>query len=121
MNSNIRQAIEIIDQRIAHLQNIRKMLLDEFGGDGGYDTTISVASHRGTNGNGQGGTKTRRAELIDFLRKHGPSKRKQILIGTSIPKGTIATLLNKPPFVRGSDGRWSMDLAEVSASQETTH
>lgn len=125
MNSSIQDAIEIIDQRIANLQNIKKMLLDEFGGErtppAGFKVRASIVPASNSNGNGHspayGGGRTRRDELMAYLTEHGPAKRGEIIAGTTIPKGTIASLLNKAPFIRRSDGKWQVDTS--SASQET--
>lgn len=118
MNSDIRQAINIITQRIANLQQIKQMLLEEFGVSGASAVAIAVAPTRRNDGKGNGhGDLTRKDQLAKFLIEHGPSSRGTINEKSGIPKGTVANLLNKEGFVR-QQGKWT--VATSSATQETT-
>jgi hypothetical protein len=115
MNSDIKQAINIITQRIANLQQIKQMLLDEFDVSGASAVGIGVrAARQSSNGNGD---LTRREQLSKFLIDNGPSSRGTINEKSGIPKGTIANLLNKDGFVR-RHGKWTVNT--ISAPQETT-
>src|SRR5690242_3546350 len=120
MNSDIEKAVGIIEQRILHLQQIKAMLLAEFGAASAPITSASITpSTRNGNGNGNGdGNQTRKDQLAKFLNEHGPATRGTINEKSGIPKGTIANLLNKEGFVRRY-GKWQVDLG--SATQETTH
>jgi hypothetical protein len=119
MNSDIRQAINIITQRITNLQQIKQMLLEEFDVTGGTSAAITVSPARHTNGNGnENGDLNRKGQLVKFLTLNGPASRGTINEKSGIPKGTIANLLNKEGFVR-RHGKWDVDTS--SATQETTH
>ncbi len=107
ISPDIRRAIEIVDQRIQSLQKIKEMFLKEFGGEEipseGQQTLWLPPSPPGQV------KKTRKDTLIDFLKMHGPTNRKEIEAKTGLPKGTIAFALNdKDLFQRLSDGRWTV-------------
>lgn len=55
-----------------------------------------------------GGKKTRLDELRAFLKKNGPSSRKEILAKTGVPSGTIGMLLKPPMFKKDSEGKWDI-------------
>ncbi|PYV66846.1 MAG: hypothetical protein DMG96_41130 [Acidobacteria bacterium] len=116
MNSDIEKVMEIIEQRILNLQQIKSMLLAEFGVTA---APISSTAKLATTSNGNGnGNQNRKDQLAKFLIEHGPSSRGTINDKSGIPKGTIANLLNKPGFVR-RDRKWYVDTS--SATQEITH
>lgn len=49
----------------------------------------------------------RKKEVEDFIRKHGPSTRTEILAGTSVPSGSFAYCMRDTErFVKGEDGKW---------------
>ena len=114
MNPDIKQAVDIIDQRIANLQHIKKMLLEEFGVPGASAVAVGVrpAPSRKAKANGN---ETRKDELVRFLTEHGPSKRAKILAESRMPRGTVAYLLNQNDFVRRSDGTWDVRQTNASA------
>lgn len=105
VNADIKKVVDILDQRIANLQNIKLQLLEEFGGESA--STVVVAARPVQQGNG---SRTRIQQLRDFLLQHGPAKRAEIIAGAGMPKGTIASLLNREDFVRRSDGKWQVDV-----------
>ena len=121
MNSDIKQAINIITQRIANLQQIKQMLLDEFSGSGtataGVRVTAALPGNTPSRRKNGKKSETRKDELVKFLTNHGPSKRAKILAETHIPKGTVASLLNQNDFVRRSDGTWDLRDANTEAIQ----
>lgn len=99
----IKRVIEMIDQRIQSLQTVKNMLITEFFGE---QQIIPFASQSPTPEIADT-SKTRKEVLKDFLTTRGPSRRKDILTETKMPKGTVAFLLNdKETFQRLSDGRW---------------
>jgi hypothetical protein len=112
MNPDIKKAVDILDQRIANLENIKAMLLAEFDGQaGGSAVTLAGRPVQPSKGNGNGnGNQTRVHQLRNFLIAHGPSKRAEIIARAGMPKGTIASLLNRDEFVRRSDGKWQVDV-----------
>ena len=117
MNPDIKKAVDILDQRIANLQNIKAMLVAEFDGQPGASAVVLTARPaQPSTGNGNG-NQTRKDQLVKFLTEHGPLTRRTINEKSGIPKGTIANLL-RDGFVR-RDGKWQVDTG--SALQETTH
>jgi len=108
---DIKRAIEIIEQRIQSLQQIKEMLTTEFFGD---DTstalgpkTVAIAIQGGAPKVVVGEQKTRKQALVGFLSENGPTTRGDILRKTGLPRGTIAFLLNdKNTFSRRDDGKW---------------
>ena len=103
MNPEMRKAVEVIDQRIAHLQKIKQMLIGEFGEApvGGPLPIRPVSRH-------SDGRNNRKAELEAFLRSRGPTTRKEIIAQSGVPEGTIGWLLSKDWFVRTKDRRWTV-------------
>jgi hypothetical protein len=108
MNSDIKKAVEIINHRITNLQQIKTMLLEEFDVQGASAVAVAARPIQGHSGNGNG-NQTRVQQLKNFLIQNGPSKRAAIIAGAGMPKGTIASLLNREEFVRRSDGKWQVD------------
>lgn len=108
VSPDIKRAIEIIDQRINSLQQIRKMLIDEFGLNNQNAPLAKVLSEQTESAPA---STTRKGALINLLKSEGPLHRRDILTKTNFPVGTIAYLLNdKETFTHRRDGRW--DLAK---------
>ncbi len=125
MNQDIRKAVEVINQRIEHLERIKSMLLEEFGS---VSTLGQIEPHRdvkqlatrvATNGGADEAQGTRREQLEKFLLANGPSTRGTINEKSGIPRGTIANLLNGSGFVRRY-GKWEVAASPSSATQEIT-
>jgi len=117
MDPQIKQVVEILDKRIAHLQNMKRMFVEEFGPQGASAVAVATRPTPRANGNGNG-NQTRKDQLTKFLTDNGPSKRAKIIAESGMPRGTIASLLSKDGFVRRSDGKWQVD---ENSAQENTH
>lgn len=119
MNNEIRRAVEIIDQRIEVLRDIRNKLTEEFGNASSHHSTRKVearakqSSNRDASNGASSNGSTRKMELVKFLVAHGPSKRAKINAESGIPVGTVANLLNGNDFVRRSDGTWDVRQSPV--------
>jgi hypothetical protein len=50
----------------------------------------------------------RRIALQEYLARHGPASRADILLNTRMPPGTLSVLLNEPHVERGEDGLWRL-------------
>jgi len=120
MNPDILKAVEIINQRIAHLEQIKSMILSEFGApiaspvrtNGASSAAFKLTAHDGGHVPIKGQNGKRKEELKQFLVSNGPSKRAKIIAESGIPRGTIAYLLNSnSEFVRRNDGKWQVDIA----------
>lgn len=119
IHPDIKKAIEIIDQRIDSLRHIRESLAKEFGMEDmvkpsvpqnlpSRQTTISlipVESRR-----------TRKDQVEEYLKQHGPSRRKEIAEGLGVPEGTVSYVLNdKERFSNVEHGKWDLVSQEESA------
>ena|SRR5437868_2339352 len=51
-------------------------------------------------------TGTRYEQLVNFLRNHGPSFRKEILARSGLPQGTLSAMLTRKNFDQDGEGRW---------------
>jgi hypothetical protein len=111
LNQEIRAAIHHIDQRVAKLLKLKEMLLEEFSVEAEPIHSSSAATcRRGPKKSASPkAKKTRRQDLVNFLKLNGPSRRREMLEKTGVPKGTIAYLLaDKKTFIRLEDGRWDV-------------
>jgi hypothetical protein len=104
MHPDIAKAVELIDQRIATLQNIRRELVREFVG-GERIPSVRTKSLPNTSRNGHG---TRKEQVAEFISSHGPATRSEIISGTDIPTGTIAYCLNDEKRFVNQDGKWHL-------------
>ena len=103
MVSDIVGAIEVIDGRIARLRELRKQLAEEFG--------IAQKTHVSSSPNpllDKAGEKTRKEELADFLKAHGPKTRMEIINQTGIPAGTVSFCLKDKQFEKNEEGKWHL-------------
>ena len=113
VSSDIKRAIEIIEARISSLQQIRNMLLEEFGVDN-LKLDSSIAPQNTTSS----GSETRKQAVVKLLKAEGPLSRRDIRTKTAFPLGTIAYVLNdKETFKRSKGGKWS--VVSEDTKQET--
>lgn len=104
----IRKAIELIDAKIAQLLAAKATLLDAFGNP----SPVENPEVRQLQNAGKG-KPDRFSQLVRFLTAHGPMLRKDILMRSGIPEGTIAYLLSTyTNFVQQPDGRWAIGSKE---------
>ena len=115
MHSDIAKAIDLIDQRIQTLQNIRTQLIQEFGDIRPATIVQPEAAEVHTlmqrlRDKRQGpNSPTRKDQVADFIRKNGPAYRSQIAQGVAVPAGTISYCLNdKARFQQLRDGKWTL-------------
>ena len=134
MSSQIDIAIEQIEEKIAELEKVRDTLVEMFDPPDSLRRRL-LATRRAPNppldipvvesnpsqiptpnplgsgnGNGRGheiGKETRKDEVEKFIRERGGSaKRSAIIVGTGIPKGTVAYVLNDKTRFVGRGGLW---------------
>jgi hypothetical protein len=129
MSSEIDKAIELIEDKIAALQNVRDTLVEMFDAPDSLRKRMLAARETPAplptaaplepselpalpsvnllgSGNGNGKS-TRKDEVAKFIREHGGSaKRSTIISGTGIPKGTVAYVLNDKDRFVGHRGLW---------------
>jgi len=103
--------IETLDKRIAKLQDIRRLLLEEFGGTSGQEKQLKagggkrrvVPPLRGKTTD----EKPRKTQIHEWLKIHGPATRGEILKGTQFPGGTVGSLLSQcPDLFESREGKW---------------
>lgn len=108
--SEIEQAIEIIDQRIESLKEIRSRLAHEFGlSKNGNHSVHHKTKPKSKRDKRSGSTKTKKDQLTDFIKSHGPQPRSVLLEKSGLRPGTIAgCLADKSRFEQLEDGRWAV-------------
>jgi len=101
---DIVKAIEILDQRIKSLQEIRDNLAREFGMND-YVKPSSPPKPDAQMPLLDTEAKTSKDKIADYLRTHGPASRKEITVETGIAMGTVSYALNdKKRFVNSGNG-----------------
>lgn len=123
-DNDVLQAIKIIDDKIASLQEARNRLAQAFGIESkssapsvnaGAIATVAraTASQRTSaqsNSNGSHEPTGRKVELAKFLLAHGPASRVTIIDKAGLPEGTVSYCLSdKRFFVQGTDGNWNIN------------
>lgn len=112
MDAATQAMIGTLDKRISKLQEIRRLLVEEFGEealspvvDTGKRQIAAPAAptiHAKT-----GNEKPRKIQIHEWLKAHGPSTRGEILKGTQFPGGTVGSLLSQcPELFESRDGKW---------------
>lgn len=111
MDSQMSAAVEIIDQRIAKLKQIKVMLLQEFGSGEAVEAPKQPEPDQQPPKQAKtyGDRPARKEQVIAAFREHGPMHRREIIENTGIPMGTVSYLMNdKDTFVKMEDGRWGL-------------
>jgi hypothetical protein len=126
MDADILQAIRIIDEKIASLQEARDRLAAAFGVNGNLSTAIhgkaNVAAHLDQPTNGRATVQPatrgvshggRKVQLAQLLMERGSMSRITIIASCGIPEGTVSYCLNdKRFFEQNEKGDW--DITEFS-------
>jgi hypothetical protein len=99
----VQAIISLIDKKIAKLQQTKELLLSEFGNNG-----TRQRSQPAVGPSREQLTGTRKQQVAEFLRQHGPTPRREIVERTGIPIGTIAYVLNDSETFRQSHGKWDV-------------
>lgn len=107
-----RSMIAELDRRIARLQQIRQMLVEEYGQAPSSDATSKrasaamAASLRGRRAHGNNGP-TRKAAIHEWLKANGPATRNEVISGSGLPEGTVGSLLSRcNDLFENRDGKW---------------
>src|SRR6266850_2607178 len=67
--------------------------------------TVPPTQPSSASGNGH---MTRKQAVVDFLRRHGPATKGEIVDGLQIPTGTVAFVLNQRETFVNREGRWHL-------------
>jgi hypothetical protein len=107
VSTDIKRALEIIEQRISSLEQIKRMLIDEFGINGSTPSIPSIEPPKTLLEKMAEGT--RKESVIKLLKTEGPLLRRDIMARTGFPAGTIAFVLNdKDIFTQTKDRKWTL-------------
>jgi hypothetical protein len=122
IHPDIKKAIEIIDQRIEALRNVRESLAREFGMEDMVKPSVSAISSQPPLRQTTislipvESRRTRKDQVEEYLKQHGPSRRKEIAEGLGVPEGTVSYVLNdKERFANVEHGKWDLVSQEESA------
>jgi hypothetical protein len=124
-DTDISQAIRIIDEKITSLLEARNRLASAFGIEdkppvqpipaGRASKPVQTGGAAQSNGNGDHSVHPvgRKEQLAQFIQTHGPLSRIAIVEQSGIPEGTVSYCLNdKRFFQQSTDGDW--DITEFS-------
>ncbi len=107
VDHDIAKAIERIDKKIKSLNQAKRILLEEFGGEEIAMSKRTKCSTPSLNFNKPGG-KTRKEVLKELIVVNGPLTRREIIEKTGFPKGTLAYVLNDKNLFCNIDGKWHL-------------
>jgi hypothetical protein len=108
MDSATKQMLEAVDKRLAKLQQIRLLIVEEFGettsnGNGAIVKRAGRRSKAALLPNGTG----RKTQLHDWLKKNGPATRGDIVKNSGLPEGTISGYLStEKNLFENRDGKY---------------
>jgi hypothetical protein len=116
MDSSTLQTLETIRKRIANLQQVERTIVTEFSdspngtSNGTGDAPVrrrrarkrTAAPHpTATSGI------SRKAQIHNWLKAHGPAYRSEVIEGTGFPQGTVGSYLSQcPDLFESRDGKW---------------
>ena len=121
-DTDVLQAIRIIDDKIASLQEARNRLASAFGVDDNplnqafrnrarvvAQTTAIIGPSHARNGHAEAPPMGRKEQLAQFLLENGPMSRVNLIARAGIPEGTISYCLNdKNFFEQTENGDWML-------------
>ncbi len=105
MDSATQHMLETVDKRIAKLQQIRTLIVEEFGTS--QNGTREVAKRKLAKARIPASSGGRKTEIHGWLKKNGPATRSEIIEGTKLPAGTISGYLSaEKELFENRDGKW---------------
>ncbi|MGA3024030.1 MAG: hypothetical protein ABSF98_04600 [Bryobacteraceae bacterium] len=107
MDSATKQMLETVDKRLAKLQQVRALILEEFG-ESSNGASRKIARKPQVAPAPSVVRKTqRKIQLHEWLKSNGPSTRAEIIAGTRFPEGTIGGYLStEKDLFENRDGKW---------------
>lgn len=104
MDSATKQMLEAVDKRLAKLQQIRSLIVEEFGESSNGTSAKVIRKPRRIQSPVGGG---RKIQLRDWLKKNGPATRGEIIKNSGLPEGTISGYLStEKDLFENRDGKW---------------
>ncbi|MEP7367328.1 MAG: hypothetical protein ABI972_29055 [Acidobacteriota bacterium] len=106
--------IDRLDKRIGKLQEIKRLILEEFGANGPETASPALLLVEAVNGTGNikslsGEPKgaSRKIVIHQWLKDHGPAGRGEVIEATGFPAGTVGSLLSQcKDLFESRDGKW---------------
>ena len=98
----IDKVIKVIERKIRSLENIKKVLIDEFVGVGESEKLSLFPMEKSVQ------SETRKQRIIRLLQEEGSLSSKAILEKTGIPRGTINFVLNDKDIFYSNGGVWNL-------------
>jgi hypothetical protein len=112
MDSVTRQMLEKIRGEIVKLQGLERSIVERFGSSSNGTNPSPSAKpgrkikHARRNASGVDGP-PRKIVIHEWLKKHGPASRGEIIAGTGLPEGTIGAYLStEKDLFESRDGKW---------------
>src|ERR1700730_1518962 len=98
MDQSTASMLGAIDKRIAKLQQIRALIVEEFGQPA--NGAAPGPSKRAQNGG-------RKSQMYEWLKQNGPATRTEIIEGTGMPTGTVGGYLSsEKDLFENREGKW---------------
>jgi hypothetical protein len=116
MDSAAQQMLKTVKRRMANLQQIERLILEEFIDSSSNGTAVAAKGKRKrsrvatpanapTTASANGGS--RKYIIHEWLKKNGPAKRAEIIKGTGLPEGTVGAYLStEKDLFESRDGKW---------------
>jgi hypothetical protein len=112
MDSDTRQMIDRLDKRIGKLQEIKRLILEEFGANSPEPVTPpageavnGISQSKPPAGEPRG--EPRKIVIHQWLKANGPAGRGDVIAATGFPSGTVGSLLSQcKDLFESRDGKW---------------
>ncbi len=122
VNPEVQKVLEILDQSIGYLRIIRKAMATEFGLEESM-WKPNTPSQPGTRSRCRAvkvEKKTNSIVVAEYLRIHGPSRRKDIIAATGLTAGAVDwALCHASRFVRKPDGWMNVNPGQGKTTRVT--
>lgn len=108
MGNATQQMLETVRKRIGNLQEIERLILEEFGElfNNGTSGERQPKQHQKTERAGRAPS-GRKQEIHEWLKHNGPATRAEIISGTQLPGGTVGGYLSsEKSLFENRDGKW---------------
>lgn len=106
MDSATQQMLDAVRRRMANLEQIQRLILEEFGESNERNGTRATRTANTQSPQAANGV-SRKTQLHDWLKKNGPATRAQIIEGSGLPGGTVGGYLSaQKELFENRDGKW---------------
>lgn len=122
MDSATLQMLITLDRRIGKLQEIRRLIVEEFGEpvNASTDRRHFPPPHAHETTPPSGVRTGRKYQILDWLQRHGPATRGEIIKGTGLPPGTVGGYLSaESGLFETREGKWHA-IPRVESAESIT-